>query len=147
MSANSRYARVIKSSQELVAVRKIIATAPIAEPVPRGIALAKAKAKLQGVHDTLDSVAQECAMAKGMYASNRAVRDAILAAGDAIVGELPFIAKAIEDIDQVAKQSDSESLQTLAAEVQRLALNIGTVSFAPMTKARTPKSDEPLNTE
>lgn len=137
MPAVSRYAKVIQGARMLTNAADILRTMHRADDeVGRAVAITRAKSNVSGALVQLEQVAEECSMARGMYASNRNIRDTLVAAGEALRQQLPLIVEQMTKLDNITGEQIPEVITTL----RTIAANVGLVSFNPST-GRKPTLD------
>lgn len=147
MGQRSRYVRMLEAAALIGEAAKILDMAHTADPISWGVALSRSRGLAQAAYNELESVAQEASNARGMYASNAAVRKAIVSGGETIRVHLPHLNKVISDIallgpDNVLdRQAAIQSLVVLAAQ-------FGSITFNPVRRGDlAPVGDDTLTQE
>ena len=140
MSSNSRYQRLLRAAGFIQIASEQLGKTPEGQ-LDRAMHLARTKAMLTQSKTTLEEIADECSMARGMYASNKSIRDSLIRAGETIRVYLPLLATAMDGLDAAAK--DTSDLKPLAVSLESLATNFATISFTPVSArlAMAPSDD------
>lgn len=94
------------------------------------MAITRAKAQIDGAASLLQSLALDCAMAKGMYSANKTIRDAIVNAGVAITSTLPALASASEQLGNAARDATID-VNVLTTDIESLATTFASISITP----------------
>lgn len=133
MPSNSRYMRLLRGAGLIQVAAQDIKKLPEGQ-LERAMALTRAKAKIASAQSLLQVLATDCAVARGMYASNKSIRDAITSAGLAITHRLPMLSKVSEELDAAAKDESYDTAK-LSDDISAVAIDFATISFTPQSAA------------